>query len=185
MALSSLFYRMISSKKSAPFWDQALKRNIIVDDVGGGGGSSQRRDRRSAPCSRGDERPKDVLEDSEGAACAGVFAPAAAIEKRQFAAKALQDHFRRLALIAVAIGVFARLQLAFEIDLRALLAILLGDLAEVLVEDHNIVPFGPLPCARRWPCRARCRRSPQRKLTMGSPAPVRRTSDRGRDCGRE
>jgi hypothetical protein len=39
---------------------------------------------------------------------------------------------------------FARLQLAFEVDLRPLLAILLGDLAEVFVESHDIMPFGAL-----------------------------------------
>jgi hypothetical protein len=36
---------------------------------------------------------------------------------------------------------FARLQLAFEVNFRALLAILLGDLAEVFVEDHDIDKF--------------------------------------------
>ena len=52
---------------------------------------------------------------------------------------------------------FARLHLALEVDLGALLAILLDDLADILVEDHDVVPLGASPCARRWPCRARTR----------------------------
>src|SRR5208282_3531742 len=52
--------------------------------------------------------------------------------------------FGRVAVIAALVLPLARLQLALEIDLRALLAILLGDLAEVLVEDHDVVPLGLL-----------------------------------------
>src|SRR5450432_2368250 len=101
----------------------ALKGNVVVDDVGGaarcGGTPLRRRLHRRRTAKR---RIGGLI------ATLGAFAPAAAIEKRQFAAKALQHNFGRLALIAVAVGIFARLQLAFEIDLRALLAILLGDL---------------------------------------------------------
>src|SRR5215470_14421481 len=72
------------------------------------------------------------------------------IQHHELAAEALQHDFRRVFLGAVLVGVFARLELALEIDLRALAQILLGDLAQVLVEDHDAVPLGLfLPLARR------------------------------------
>src|SRR5580692_7803712 len=117
-----------------------LERDVVVDDVrraararGGGGAVRRLLHRRRAA-----ERIIGRLEGTAGVAAA------AAVEEGQFAAKAGQHDLRRLALIAVAIGVFASLQLSFEKDFRALLAILLGDLAQILVEDHDIVPFGPL-----------------------------------------
>src|SRR4029077_16924703 len=39
---------------------------------------------------------------------------------------------------------FARLQLALEVNLGALLQILLGDLAKALIENHDPVPLGLL-----------------------------------------
>src|SRR5262249_19442483 len=50
----------------------------------------------------------------------------------------------RVALDIILVGPLARLQLALEIDLRALLQILLGDAAETLAEDHHPVPLGLL-----------------------------------------
>src|SRR5215467_5782558 len=50
----------------------------------------------------------------------------------------------RVLVLARLILPFARLQLALEIDLRALLQILLGDPAKPLVEDDHAVPFGLL-----------------------------------------
>jgi hypothetical protein len=44
--------------------------------------------------------------------------------------------------MAVFIGPFACLQSAFQVNLRALLEVLLDDLAEALVEDHDAVPLG-------------------------------------------
>lgn len=41
-------------------------------------------------------------------------AAATAVQKSQLAAKALQHHLRYLALVTIAIRIFARLQLAFE-----------------------------------------------------------------------
>ena len=55
---------------------------------------------------------------------------------------ALQHDLGGVAVIAVAVLPFAGLELAFEIDLGALAQILLGDLAQALVEDRDIVPFG-------------------------------------------
>src|ERR1700722_13445778 len=64
--------------------------------------------------------------------------------RRRVAAEPLQDHFGRVAVRAALVLPFTRLQLAFEVNFRALLAILLGDFAQVLIEDHDIVPFGAL-----------------------------------------
>src|SRR5581483_2125216 len=58
--------------------------------------------------------------------------------------EALQHHLGRIFVLAGLILPFARLQRAFEVNLRALLQILLGDAAEALVEDHNAVPLGLL-----------------------------------------
>ncbi len=49
-----------------------------------------------------------------------LAAAVAAAEHGQLAAEALQHHFGRVAVIARLVGPFARLDLAFEIDLRAL-----------------------------------------------------------------
>jgi len=99
--------------------------------------------RRSAPCSRGDERPKDVLEDSKA-----LPVPASSprprlsrsVSSRESVAGPLPspcaDCRRDRCIRAFATGLRDRPSCPS--------AILLGDLAEVLVEDHNIVPFGPL-----------------------------------------
>jgi len=78
----------------------------------------------------------------------GIAATAAAaaprIEHGEIAAEALQHHFGAVALLAGIVGPFARLERALDIDLRALLQILLDDLDELLVEDHDAVPLGAL-----------------------------------------
>src|SRR5947209_4868606 len=71
--------------------------------------------------------------------------PAArAIEHRQLRVEALQHHFGRVAVLAGLVLPFAGLQLALEIDLGALLEILLGNPTKPLVEDHDAVPLGAL-----------------------------------------
>src|SRR5262249_3990011 len=86
-------------------------------------------------------------------ACALValaHAVALAVEHGEFAAVLLEHDFGRVAVLAGLVGPFARLKLALDVHLRALLQILLGDLGEVLVEDHHAVPFGLLaPLAGR------------------------------------
>ena len=54
-------------------------------------------------------------------------------EHLEIAAEALQHDFRRVFVLAALVGPFARLQLALNIDLGALLEIILGDLREVFV----------------------------------------------------
>jgi hypothetical protein len=44
--------------------------------------------------------------------------------------------------VAVFVGPFACLQSAFQVNLRALLEVLLDDLAQALVEDYHTVPLG-------------------------------------------
>src|SRR5262249_6896864 len=68
-------------------------------------------------------------------------AAATAVEQRQFAPEPLQDDLGRLALVAVAVRVFAGLQLALQIDFRALLALLLAAPAKALIQDGDVVPF--------------------------------------------
>src|SRR5229473_1056352 len=68
-----------------------------------------------------------------------------AVEHGELRVEALQHHLGRIAVLALLVLPFAGLQLALEIDLGALLQILLGDPAKPLVEDHHPVPFGPLP----------------------------------------
>jgi hypothetical protein len=55
--------------------------------------------------------------------------------------EALQHYFGRIAVVAILVLPFTRLQGAFEIHFRALLQILLGDLAQALVEDYHAMPF--------------------------------------------
>src|SRR5438552_7675582 len=69
-------------------------------------------------------------------------AAAAAIEHGQARVEPLQHHLGRIFLDASLVGPFARLQLALDVNLGALLQILLGDLAEPFIEDDHAVPLG-------------------------------------------
>src|SRR5262249_41607387 len=66
------------------------------------------------------------------------------VEDGELRIEVLQHHLGGVLVLARLILPFARLQLALEIDLRALLQILLGDPAKPLVEDHHAMPFGLL-----------------------------------------
>src|SRR5262245_10815379 len=75
------------------------------------------------------------------------FTPAAIpgpVEHGELRIEVLQHHLGGVLVLARLILPFARLQLALEIDLRALLQILLRDPAKALVEDHHAMPFGLL-----------------------------------------
>src|SRR5206468_837921 len=79
------------------------------------------------------------------AECAAAAATAvAAVEQHQLAPEPLKHDLGRIAVVTRLVGPFAGLDLAFEIDLRPLAQIILGHPAEVLVEDHHLVPFGAL-----------------------------------------
>src|SRR5207253_3154449 len=74
----------------------------------------------------------------------GAAAAAAAVEDRELAPEALQHDLGRVLLLAGLVLPFAGLQLALDVDLRALAQVLLGDPRQVLVEDHDVVPLGAL-----------------------------------------
>src|SRR5262245_56875235 len=67
---------------------------------------------------------------------------ACAVEHGQRRIEALQHHLGRITVLPVLVLPFACLQRAFEINLRALLQILLGDLREPFAEDHHAMPLG-------------------------------------------
>src|SRR5476651_1429819 len=79
---------------------------------------------------------------TEVIAAVGAGAAAAGIEHGELRIEALQHHFGRVTVVTVLVLPFARLQRAFQINLRALLEILLDDLAQALVEDHYPMPLG-------------------------------------------
>src|ERR1019366_5714224 len=72
----------------------------------------------------------------------GAATAAAGIEHGELRIEALQHHFGRVAVVAVLVLPFARLQRAFQVNLRALLEVLLDDLAQAFVEDHHPMPLG-------------------------------------------
>ena len=82
---------------------------------------------------------------------AGEIAAAtpASVEDRHLAAEALQHDLGRVLFDAGLVGPFAGLELALDIDLRALAQILLGHPRQVLVVDHDLVPLGLLAALAR------------------------------------
>src|SRR4029079_13955192 len=64
------------------------------------------------------------------------------VEEDQFTAGTLKHHLGGVAVVAAIVGPLPGLDLALEIDLRALAQIMLRDPAKILVEDHDLVPFG-------------------------------------------
>ena len=103
-------------------------------------------------------------------------ATAAAIKHGERAVEALQHHFRGIAVLAVLALPFARLQLAFDVNLGALFQILLGHPAQPFVEDHHGVPlrlFATLAGRLVAPGFGRC--NPQ----VGDRAAVLRAADLG------
>src|SRR5262249_20165896 len=71
------------------------------------------------------------------------------VEHGELRIEVLQHHFGGVFVLARLVLPFARLQLPLEVDLRALLQILLGDPAKSLVEDDDAVPLGPLAALPR------------------------------------
>src|SRR4051795_11774355 len=55
-----------------------------------------------------------------------------------------QHHLRGVALLPALVGPLAGLELALDVDRAALAQVALGDVRQVLVEDHHAVPLGPL-----------------------------------------
>ena len=71
------------------------------------------------------------------------------VKHRQRAVEAAQDDLGRIAVVALLVLPFARLQLAFDVDLGALAQVALGDAHQPFGEDRHRVPLGAfLPLAR-------------------------------------
>src|SRR5262245_23660906 len=71
-----------------------------------------------------------------------AHAVALAVEHGEFAAILLQHDFGRVAVLAGLVLPFTRLKLPLDVNLRALLQILLGNAGKVLVKDDHAVPLG-------------------------------------------
>src|SRR5262245_26865904 len=111
--------------------------------------------------------------------CAGPAT--AAIEHGQRTVEALQHHFRRIAVLAVLALPLARLQLALDVNLGALLQVLLGDAAQTLVENHHRMPLCLLaalagrlvaPAIRRCHAQIGDRTAVLRATDLGIPAEI-------------
>ena len=83
------------------------------------------------------------------AAVVQAGAASTAIQHSELAVEALHDNLGRVALLTGLVLPFARLELAFDIDLGAFAQILLCDPAQVLVEDHDRVPLRSLATLAR------------------------------------
>src|SRR4051794_4358704 len=108
------------------------ERDVVVHVAAAGAGGDRAARRRAAAA----EIAAGILSAKAPAA------PAAALEHGQVRVESLQHHFGRVFFDAALIGPFARLQLALEVNLGALLQVLLGDLAQSFIEDHDPVPLG-------------------------------------------
>src|SRR3954470_14430352 len=75
---------------------------------------------------------------------AAALARATAAQERELAAEARHHDLGGVALLAALVGPLAGLQRALEVDRAALAQVALGDLGQVLVEDHHPMPLGPL-----------------------------------------
>src|SRR5580698_520105 len=118
------------------------ERNLVVHIAAAhrsGHGSSARRRRDLAGRAR---RAEIAAAGFVHVAAAASTRAAGAIEQGQFAAKVLQHDFGGIAVLSGLVLPFARLQRALDVNLRALLEILLGDPAQILIEDDDAVPLG-------------------------------------------
>ena len=79
-----------------------------------------------------------------GVSTAGSATIASTTEQHQITAETLDHHLGRVALLTGLVGPLARLQLTLEVDRAALGQETLGDIGEVLVEDHDTMPLGLL-----------------------------------------
>ena len=78
------------------------------------------------------------------AAATAALAAASAVQHGERAVIALQDDLSGIAVITILVLPFAGLQLAFDVNLGALLQVLLRDPHKAFLEDRNLVPFGAL-----------------------------------------
>src|SRR5262245_30636821 len=114
------------------------ERNVVVEIALAARASG----RRLAPRRRAGRAEIRATVRAEFLAATAASAP---IEHREHRIEALQHDLGRVFLDTILVSVFAGLELALEINLRALLQVLLDDLAQPLVEDHHPVPLGLFP----------------------------------------
>lgn len=65
----------------------------------------------------------------------------AAIQQDDLAVIGRQHDFGGVAILTRLIGPFSGLDLALDVEVRALVDVLLDDLGEPLIKHHNVVPF--------------------------------------------
>src|SRR5690606_912337 len=88
------------------------------------------------------------LAEAVGAASAAIVAGLAAlplparIQHLPFAAAPLPHDFGRVAVLTRRVLTLAGLARAYDVYLHAVLQVLLRDLGEIVVEDHDVVPLG-------------------------------------------
>src|SRR5580698_780298 len=136
--------RVIASERRlfAPRNDE-LERNLVVHFAAPAATAARAGRRRDLARRSGrTEFAAGVIGAEIAATTARAGAAAGPVEQRKLAAKALQHHFGRVAVLARLILPFARLQRALDENLRALLEILLGDPAQILIEDDDAMPLG-------------------------------------------
>src|ERR1019366_5420245 len=134
--LISLTSMYVKAKQAPSLASSYSERNIVVH-VAVAGAGRHRTARRCTGRTAGPEIAAGIIGPDIAATAA-----AAAIEHGQRRIEPLQHHFSRVFFDAGLVGPFARLQLAFDVNLGALLQILLGDLAEPFVEDDDPMPLG-------------------------------------------
>src|SRR4029077_20151981 len=135
--LSAALHRSVSvASGKGTLVPTRLKRNLIVQIATLAAASGH------CGLARGRARGAEVARVVVAELAAAAASAARTVEHGERRVEALQHHLGRILLDPLLIGPLARLQLAFEVNLRAFLEILLGDLGETLVEDHHAVPLG-------------------------------------------
>src|ERR1700757_2186052 len=113
-----------------------LERNIVVHVAVAAAAGCNRTTRRVAHRAAGAEIAARLLAKTPASAAA------TAVKHGEVGAEALQNHLCGILLDAALVGPFAGLERAFDVNLRAFLQVLLGNLGEPLIENHDAVPFG-------------------------------------------
>ena len=114
-----------------------------------------------------------MAEVADPLSLAGRLSPAR--REGQLAAETLEHDLRRVLVRAALVLPLAGLELALDVNLGALLQVLLGDLAEVLVVDDDVVPLGAFLALAEALSRQDSDVA-MRRLTTGAPEFSRRTS---------
>jgi len=141
--ISSIAYRQSGAQRSLGRNDEnRVERNLVIHVGAGAGPRAGGRGDLAGRSGRAELAATVFAEIRAPATGTGATGTAGAVEQCQLAAKALQHDLGRIAVLAGLVLPLARLQRTFDENLRALFQILLGDPAQILVEDDDAVPFG-------------------------------------------